>query len=230
MRLFLAGLAGAAVLVTWRTASRLNGVLHHAIEQYGSQATGTTVTLRDVSVSPWTGSGRLQGLAVANPIGYSKAYALRVEEIRVKLSPASLLSERVVVREVVIDGPDVNWEADVGGGNLGRIRRALEGPHSRRKPTSEDSGKRVVIERLNIRNGRVRVTAPGIAGPLSFALPELQLRELGKGGGTREALSQVLNAIFRAAIDAGGGAGGVLRSATKAVGDTIGGLLKKAKR
>ncbi|MBI4345748.1 MAG: hypothetical protein HY553_02765 [Elusimicrobia bacterium] len=230
MRVLLLVLAAAAGLAALKAASRLNGALLHAVEHYGSLATGTKVTVRGVSVSPWTGSGRLRGLEVGNPVGYSKAHALRVEDIRVRLSPASLLTHEVVVREVVIDGPDVNWEADVGGGNLGRIRKALEGPPSKRKGAGESSGKRVVIERVTVRNGQVRVSALGVEKPWSFSLPELNLRDIGKGGGTREAVSQVLNAIFRAAIDAGGGAGGVLRSATKSVGDTIGGLLKKVKR
>lgn len=204
---------------------RLNGLVRDLIVRYGSQAVGTAVTLRSVSLSPFTGSGRLRGLAVANPPGYSKGNALSVEDVRVSLDPRSLLSGPVVVREIYVDSPAVLWELRLGETNLGRLRRNLEGDAATAPKKAEGPGRKVIIKDFVVKGGRIDV-ASAVSGKTGADLPSVHLKDIGakNGGATvQEAISRTLDAIFKAAIEGGGG----LQSAGKTLIDSLGGLFKK---
>ena len=208
---------------------RLNGIVRDLIERYGSQAAGTAVTLRSVSLSPFSGSGRLRGLSVANPAGYSKGSALSVEDVRVSLEPRSLLGCPVIVREVTVDSPAVLWEMRLGETNLGRLRRNLEGGAAPQKgKKAESPGRKVIIKDFIVKGGRIEV-ASAVTGKAAADLPAVHLRDIGakSGGATmQDAVSQTLDAIFKAAIEGGGG----LRSAGKILVEKLGGLFGKKKR
>ncbi|MBI4424900.1 MAG: hypothetical protein HY554_14305 [Elusimicrobia bacterium] len=220
---------GAAGLGAAAAYTRLNAALKERLERFASGATGTAVSLRRVSIVPWSGEGRLEGLSIANPAGFSADAALRVDSIRVRLEPRSLLSQAVRVREVVVDSPQLTWELDAGGGNLGKLRERLGGPRGKRRQKARPAsgGRRLIIESLVVRNGRLRVAASGIGGPLLLPLPELRLKDLGKesGGATaQEAISAALDALIRSGLEAAGGAGQTLSAAQKAVSKALRGL------
>ena len=223
----LLGLAGAGAVAAY---DKLSSVPRKKLEAFASKAAGTTVTVRQASVTPWSGAGRVRGLVIGNPAGFKTDCALRVDEIRVRFEPRSLLTGTVRVREVVVDSPVLTWELGAGGGNLGRIRSRLRRPPaSKRKGAAPNAGgaRRVIVDRLIVRNGRLRVAGRGLGLPLLLPLPDLELKDIGgkSGGATaREALSQALDAMIRSAIEAAGGAGKALRAAGKAAAWTLGAL------
>lgn len=222
-------MAGVGAVAAYK---RLNSSLKEKVEGFASKAAGTKVTLREVSVS-LMGAGTLKGLVVANPDGYKSESALRVDEIRIKLDPTSLITPTILVHEVVLDTPLLTWELGSGGGNLGRIHKSLgAGPYKgKARPKRGDAapaGRKVVVERFIVRNGRLRVAgAAGIAGPVFMTLPDLALKDLGKkdgGATTQQIVALALDAVIRAGLDTAGGAGNALRSAGKAVSQALGKL------
>ncbi len=229
MRL-LGALAAAAAVVGLVAYFRLNGLVRDAIVRYASQATQTAVTVRSVSISPLSGTGSLRGLAIANPSGYSKESALSVEDIRIRISPASLLTGTVVVNEVLVASPWIRWEIRVGESNLGRLKRTLEGPPAppaKGKKAAEGPGRKVIVEHFILKDARVKVTS-AVGGASEMTLPDLHLRDIGKKGGgatVKDVLSQVLSATFRAVMESGSGS--ALQSAGASVLDKLGGLFKK---
>lgn len=211
--------------------TRLNSVLKEKLEAYASQAAGTKVTVREVSVS-LMGAGALKGLVVANPEGFKSESALRVDEIRVRIDPTTLVGGTFVVHEVVLDTPLLTWEIGAGGGNLGKIHKNLgagapKPKRGKKAAPQQGGGRKVVVEKFILRNGRLRVAgAAGITGPVFMTLPDLTLRDLGKGEGAsaQQIVALALDAVIRSGLDAAGGAGNALRSAGKAVGKALGKL------
>lgn len=226
--LSVAGMAGVSATAAY---TRLNTAIREKVQSLASQAAGARVTLREVGVSPLSGSGHIRGLVLANPEGFKSENALRVDEIRVRLAPSSLLTSTIIVHELVLDTPLLTWELGKGGGNLAQIHKALgaaaKPKGKRKKAAAPVEGRRLVVENFIVRNGRLRVAAAGIGGPLFLPLPDLHLRDLGKkeGGATlQEIVALALDAVIRSGLDTAGGAGNALRTAGKAASQALGKL------
>lgn len=192
--------------------SSLDSIVKSAVERYGSEATQATVRLGDVEISPTTGQGALRGFLVGNPDGFNSPSALKVAGIRIDLDESTLTEPTVVINEIVVDKPVVTYEIGAQGTNIEAIHRnvnAYAGAQKQQRttggtagggaPSKEGDDLSLVIRRLRITNGTVKVSAGGIAGGnLSATLPTIQLTDVGKdtGGVTpAEMIELVFNAM-----------------------------------
>ena len=194
------------------------------LSRVGSAATGTQVTLAEAELSARDGRGELRELVVGNPEGVEPAHAIRFGTVRVVLDTSTVGSRPVVVKEVVIEEPQVTLEVGRGGTNLGTIRDNVdafsrrmggggepgggEGPPSEGGGPAGDEGARIVIESLIVRRGRVAVSATILGGgEVGTELGEIHLRDIGRGEGgatPAEIAAEVLRAVTAGAIrDAG---------------------------
>ncbi len=101
-------------------------IVEKAVETIGPAITGTRVELDDVDLSILDGQGSLQGLRIGNPRGFKTKYAFRLREVRVHLVPMSIFREKIVIRDIGIDEPNVNFEQKDGTNNLERILRHIQ--------------------------------------------------------------------------------------------------------
>lgn len=211
--LALAILVLAVAGAVYYFASNLDGLVKSAIERYGSEATQTKVTLKGAELSPTAGSGRLQGLVVGNPKGFSTPEAMSLGDISVTLDIASLQSNPIVIKEVLITQPSVTYEYSGQGSNLDAIQRNVQAyaakfgggqkPAQQGGSASGSSGageeRKVVIERLLIRNGQIGISHAALQGrTLSSPLPSIELKDIGKdkGGATpAEVAEKVIGTI-----------------------------------
>jgi hypothetical protein len=199
----LALLAGG---LFWLSTS-LDFVVKTAIERFAPAILGVAVEVREVSLSAADGRGVLRGIEVGNPPGYSAPRALRAGKVSVALDPATLADDVVTIREIVVQSPEIAYEVKGGTNNLEAIRRNIEA-HVRRsggqaadegadKPRSK--GRRYVIGRIVLRDAKVTMTGPLLkGGGLTFALPDIQLRDVGRRSGgvtAAEAAAQVAAAL-----------------------------------
>lgn len=197
-------------------------ILKSLIEDTGSKATLAKVTVDDISLSPMSGEGSLKGLIVGNPAGFKSPQAFKLGEISLKVDTGTVTSDVIVVKEVVIAEPEVTYElSDTGDDNIRTIQKNAQAfagggksggaPAGKPAPSSEPAAKgekekKVVIENLYVRGGKVSVTATALAGkPLGTTLPDIHLTNIGKssGGATpAEVADQVIGAIAKAAQSA----------------------------
>jgi hypothetical protein len=209
--------------------SSLDSIVKAAVEKYGSEMTQATVKLSDVKIELTSGKGALRGLTVGNPSGFKSTRALSLGEISVSLDTGSVTKDTVVIKEISITAPEVTYEFGLKGSNLDALKKNIDAYTALGKDKSEpaasaksggEGGKKLVIEQLYIRNGKVNVSATELQGKTASAsLPDIHLTDIGKksGGATAgEVAEQVLNAIGR--------------GATRAAATTdVAGLLEKAK-
>ena len=100
----------------------LESIVKTAVNKYGSQVTGTEVTLGGFQLSPLKGEAALQNLRVANPQGYQEPHILSVGVVYVKLNVKSLLEPVIVVEEIRIDKPAIAYELkDVTKNNVSEL-------------------------------------------------------------------------------------------------------------
>lgn len=195
-------------------ASNLDSIVKAVIERYGSEATQASVTLKSVKLSVTEGSGQLNTLAVKNPKGFSSADAIMLGDIKVVLDISTLQSNPIVVKDVTILQPAVLYEYAGGSGNLEAIQKNVQsyaakftGGKTEPNKSAGDPGqaaskqpeKKLIIENLVIRDGKVAATHQALQGrTITANLPTIQLKDIGKdkGGATpAEVAEKVIGAI-----------------------------------
>jgi hypothetical protein len=105
----------------------LNDIVRAAVEKVGSDMTQPNVTLNEVDIELTSGRGALRGFRVTNPSGFSDDDAFKFDEVSVAIDISSINSDPIVIREVVIPGPEVLYEfGKEGGSNLDRINQNVQ--------------------------------------------------------------------------------------------------------
>jgi hypothetical protein len=200
--------AAAAVLVLLAAAGAyvyfsLDRIVERRIEALGTAIAGTDLTVAGVDLSLRAGSGRIRGLRLANPAGFSSGAALEIDEIDFRLEPASIADRPILLDDVSIGPPRVHFEVDAKGhSNFHRIdehARGVEGTGA------EIGAMPLAVARLSIAPGSVRISAPAfLPGSIDVPLEGLVLSDLGSqdapmtAGEVADRVEQVL--VHRVAV------------------------------
>ena len=191
----------------------LGPIVTKGVNTFGPKITGTNVTLDSASLSPLTGSGKLKGLFVGNPAGWSSVQAFYLKEVQASVAPLSLLGDTIVVNEVLIDGPSFVYERKLLlGSNIDALLKQIEAnvgggaalPAAR--PAGEKPAKPVkfIVKKLRMQN--VKMTMGVGVAMVSVPLPPITLTDLGvaEGGITPDQLATaVLRSVLADMVAAG---------------------------
>ena len=233
----------------------LDGAVKRGIETVGPMLTKVEVRLDSVSLSLLSGSGKVKGLLVGNPEGYKTPSAIQVGTASLALQPGSVFANKVVIKSIQLQAPEITFETDLKGNNLSKILDNLKAATGESEPTAAKpaqtpqpakAGKKLEVDDFLISGGKLHVSVTALGGQsATVPLPEIHLVDLGKGpdGITPAELAQrVLQAIEKEALQASSGAvaslskqaagltKGIGNSATGAVDQVtkgLGGLFKK---
>ena len=246
--LVIIGIAGVAYYLY----VSLDGFIREAVEIHGSEITRTEVTLDRVAIDPVSGRGRLEGLKIGNPEGFETPSAVELGAFSIELDMATILSDPVVIKEIVIDEPGVTYELGAGGSNIDALRRNVDAymaEHGRKQ--RRGGGRKLIIENLYIRDGTVTVSAEMLQGETASApLPDIHLKDIGKaaGGATPAEVAELimesvadgaakavadlgieksLEGLKKSLEDLGDRVGKKVGEATKGLGDSIGKAAKE---
>jgi len=240
------GLAGGI----YYTLQSLDGIVKRAIESYGSQITGTSVSVGSVSISLQEGRGTLSGLQIANPPGFASGDAFSLGQITVQIDPASLTSQPIVLKEVVVESPRVEYLVDAKGRRnidtiLENVKRYQAAGAQSGGSGSEGPEVRLRIDRFSFERGEIKADASALQSGRSFdvKLPSLQLAQVGGPGGAPPGVvgKEILDAYTQKVVVTVAASQGqkqlekVLdkklgKGAGKAVGGLIGDVLRGAEK
>jgi len=222
----------------------LDGLVKRSVETFGPKITKVDVKLDKVSLSLFSGSGVISGLVVGNPEGFKTQQAISVGRASLALSPASLLSSKIVIKSLTLEAPEITLEMGTGGSNLKKIlanvNEATGDTKSPAKPTSTEPGKKLEVDDFLITGAKLHLGITGL-GSTSVPVPPIHLTGLGTGDAgitAAELTKQVIAAIEQAAAagasqNLGGLTKGLTSGATNAagaagkIGQGIGDLFKK---
>jgi AsmA family len=215
----------------------LNSMIKAGVEAVGPKITGTTVKLNAVDLSLFSGQGRLKGLVVGNPPSFQAASAFKLADAKVKVDLKSALSDKLIIEEILIDGPEITYEAGQSGSNIGKIQQnvaafgksvaptdAAESKSQKQDPTQ----KKVQINHFILKNAQVNASVSMLKGKaLTIRLPDIHLRDIGKESGgvtVQKAAAEVLVAINKSVVQAIASSGKLLEKGAAAVGEAAKGL------
>ena len=161
----------------------LDHVVKRAIEKYVPEILQATVELDEVKLSPADGAGTLRGLRIGNPKGFRSPHAATAGTITLAIDPTTVVKDVVLVRRIAVERPSITYEPGAKGSNFDVLQRNVE----RYVGAAGDAkgGRRLIVESLTIRGARVTY-APQVGrgtATISFDLPDIQLRDVGKGRG-----------------------------------------------
>jgi len=215
----LAVIAAGAVLLL---LGSLDKIVKRVIESSGSELMGVPVTVASVDIKLSSGAGRITGLRIANPAGYTRKDAFRMDLINLDLSLKSLTGSPLVIDELTIDSPVLNLEMKKDGGSnledlLAGINRnekqadrkaAAEetrpGKKDEKKSAAPGEPTRLAFGKIVIRGVTVNVIRDDNRDkPKSMTLPPLELRDVGgKTGVTPARLGAIVfGGIIKSALE-----------------------------
>lgn len=233
-------IVGVVLLLVFSKA--IGSGIKAGVETFGPEVTQTPITLESVDLSAFSGSGAISGLVVGNAEGFSTPHAIKLDGFSMKMQPMSVLSDKIVINEIIIDGPEFILETGVGLGksNIGTILANIEeftGPSDAEAVEESGSSKKVQIDLLRITGGNVKVSNKLLGGQaLTVPLPNIELTDIGAdddGTTFGESMKIVFQAINQGIVSSVSSSGKVVGDQLKNVGEAtqkgVGGLLKGLK-
>jgi hypothetical protein len=203
----------------------LGSAITAGVNRFGPMIAHTKVHLDSASLSPLSGGGTLKGLVVGNPQGWGDDDAFAMSSIHVSVAPFSVLGDHIVVKEVLIDGPEFTYETKVLSSNIGDLLKGMDSakPEDASAPQAQPetkSGKPLKFEvrHFRLENGKIRLGVGSSA--VTLPMPTIDLTDLGtkEGGVTPNQLAvavmrSVSSSIVTATTQAAGKIGSTMGAA-----------------
>ncbi len=184
--------------------SRASALIRDAVETYGPELVGAPVSLGGVTFSLVNGEAGLEALVIGNPPGFKSDYAFSLGQLNIKLDPLSLFSERIEIRELLIDQPDLIWEIRKGGSNFQILQKSLPATDS---SDAAGAGPLVMIDHVYLNGTRVTIEGLPVSRGTSLSLPDLHIENIGRdeggvtfGNAMDEILSVIMPAVTKVAL------------------------------
>lgn len=175
----------------------LDGMIKAGIENTTSELLKTDVSVGNVDISIFSGSGSISGFIVQNPENYSDELALRIDEVQIKLDLRSLLSDQITVNSIYVEGPSLYFEQKGFGANL---KTLIDNMNS---ASNEESNTKLIIEHLVVENGSVKVSTDiDRKRTAKTSLKKMELHDIGKqeGYSIRETSRELMRPLLEQAI------------------------------
>jgi hypothetical protein len=220
----------------------LGSIAKAGVNKYGPGITQTPVKLNGAHISPFSGVGTLSGLTVGNPTGWSAGDALSLGKIHVQVEPMSLFKDVIVINELIIEQPEFLYETKIIASNIGDLLKNVEasmGPRAAQPQTEEGKPIKMIIKKLVLREGRVKL---GLGTQVTtLPMPEIDMMNLGvaEGGATptaiayavmRNVTTNIVAASAGAMGQVGGTSGAAAVEAAKQAGEAIKGFFSGEKK
>lgn len=194
--------------------SKLGPIVKMAVNTYGPEITGTEVKVGGVGISLFSGEAKLEKFLLGNPAGFKSPSAMKVGSIDVQVDESSLPTNTIVIKKVEVVGPEMTYEEKGKTNNFSALLANVEknvpqGESTQKGPEKQGPGKKLIIDDLIIKQGKVDLAVDmpgGILGgkQISADLPDIHLTDIGKntGGSSPAAVAKQIFETLYAKITA----------------------------
>ncbi len=234
------GLAALIVITVIVVSFFLGSIVKTGMETIGPKIIQVPIKVNSVSLSVLTSSAKIKGLVIGNPEGYKTPQAISVGLAAVGVNPLSVLSDKIVVRSVRVEAPEITFEGNPFGEN--NLRKIMDNVNAAAKSGAAPStnapaqagkkqARKYEVDDFLITGAKVHVSLTGMGGKeTTLPLPPIHLTDLGRNNEgitatdlTRRVLDAVTSATLKAVSSAvtgiGKGAENVGKDTGKAVGE-----------
>ncbi len=207
----------------------LGNIIKTAVITAGPKLAGVPIQLQKVTVNPFSGLVHIKGLVIGNPQGFNTPSAMELGEFKIELAMGSLFTDTIVIKQILIEAPQITFEKSLKSSNLSTLQANLApkdaAPKTEAAPAPEKkkaAAKKVIIEDFQLNGAKVHVSITALGGKkMTLPLPDIKMKDIGKNSGganPAEVISEVFNSISKAVVDAVASSGAVVGDALKNVG------------
>lgn len=190
MKKILISLVALILLITAGTLGylylSLNGFVKKQVETVGPRITRTSVSLDSAILSPFSGNGKLMGLIIGNPEGFTHSAALKAPGISISVDKKSLLSRTIVINEILISRPEIFLEGTLTGTNLMKLIGNIKGygGSGQDRKGDQNSPRKYIVRRVLITAPRLNVSASLLKANIGQTVPlsDISLNDVGSDG------------------------------------------------
>jgi uncharacterized protein involved in outer membrane biogenesis len=210
IKVFL-GAAGVLLLIVgiavWLLVSNLDSIVKRVVEDVGSDTLGTSVSLDSAAVSLGDASAALHGLTIANPRGFDARYAFELGAIEVSIDPISATTDEIVLPKIIVDQAKLAFEQKGANNNLQTLLNNIDGTAAEPGESAgdEEADMRLVIQEFQLKGAAMTLMHDQLEEPISFVLPDIVLRDIGRVGAgvtAEEAARQIIEPVLDRTMDA----------------------------
>ena len=173
----------------------LDRIVKSGIESYGSEIAGTEVRAESVSISPISGEGTISGFTVANPDGFEGDYMLSINDFSISLDVLSLLSDEILIHEIILNEASFFVEQTASGNNVMQILNNIDA-----MAETESSETSMIIDRFYMENGGIYLgSSIGEEVEANYTIESLEVRDIGRENETGDTIETIANLADRVA-------------------------------
>jgi len=187
--------------------SNLDKIIKVGVEKGGTMVLGVSTTLEGATVDVPNGTVGLDGLLLGSPEGFSEPGMFKLGHAHTTVDLGSIRKDELIIREVVIDGPEITLEFDGTRTNWGTLLENLES-EPKQEEARKKSQKSVRVDRIVFSNGKVRIAGVPAVGGATVPLPRLEITDLAPADGTVQTVGGVLADVVRSLYTSVVGAAG----------------------
>ena len=182
----------------------IDALIKDEVEDAASSAYKVPVTVAEATMSLKSGNGRIIGLRIENPPGFSAPTAVHVPVIEIAVDTGRIADKAIALGRVVIDRPEIVLDIKDGRVNLVRLKESTDAWLTRSGNDDEDaaSGQRLIIDEIVMQNGTMVFRADFLDGAeTEVPLPDSRVREIGvkpDGALPAEVISEVTQLLITA--------------------------------
>jgi len=220
----------------------LDGAVKKGVETIGPKLTKVDVKLDGVSLSLLSGSGKIKGLVVGNPDPYKTPHSISVGTAALSVKIGSLLSDKLVIRSINVEAPEITFEGGLSGNNLSKIlanlNEATSGPGGTNVANAtpkeqKKANKKLEVDDFTITGAKLTANITDLGGKsLTIPLPTIQLSNLGTGPEgitvtelTKKIIAEIEKVSVKAVAANAGDIGKAAENLTKGLGKNTGGAV-----
>lgn len=228
------------VLVAISVHFFLDGAVKKGVETIGPKLTKVDVKLDGVSISILSGSGKIKGLEIGNPDPYKSPHSISVGSAALELKPGSLLSDKLVIKSIDVEAPEITFEGGLGGNNLSKIlanlNESTSGPGGTNVANAtpkeqKKANKKLEVDEFKIIGAKLTANITDLNKTITIPLPPITLTNLGTGPDgitvtelTKRVISEIEHTSVKAVSTQAGDLGKAAENLTKNLGKNGGAL------
>ena len=234
LTIFLLLILVTVLAVYFLGSKLLNKSIQAGVETFGPKVTQTPVNLDEVKISILSGNGKLRGLNVGNPEGFSSEHIFALGEVEIDIESGSLLSDEIVINKIYIKEPHISYEKTLKTSNFKELLKNIEESIGSdetteiEKPSEDDiakdesaPGKDVLIKEFIIEKPNVFLGVVGL--DTTVALPSIELTNISSSEEKIAAaiLSQVVPKLFESIKNATVNTAGITTDNAQSILDSV---------
>lgn len=135
---------------------KLDTIVKTGVETQGPEVLKVPVTVKSISLSPFSGTIGVNGLAIGQPEGFGEGQIASLEGFDMKVRTDTLFSDHIIIDEIKVEAPKLDIRAKGRETNFQAMQKAI-GMQS----SNEASNMTLTIKKMTIEGPEIAVLTEG---------------------------------------------------------------------